>query len=77
MPRVPPEIITPAVRDLLYLASSMGFVKSRPMDVTEAPTMPVVAAKRMAISVAATAIPPRCLPRARERLSKSRPATPD
>ena len=77
MPSVPPAIITPAVSDLLYFASSIGFVKSSPMDTTDAPTIPVVAAKSIAMSVAATAIPPRCRPRATDRLSNSLPATPD
>ena len=44
---------------------------------SDAPTMPVVAAKRMAMSVAAIAMPPRWRPRATERLSNRRPATPD
>ena len=77
MPSVPPETITPAVRDLLYFASSIGPTNSRPIETTDAPTMPVVAAKRMAMSVAAIAMPPRWRPRATERLSNRRPATPD
>ena len=61
----------------MYFASSMGLVKSRPMETTDAPTMPVVAAKRIAMIVAAMAMPPRWRPRATDRLSNNRPATPD
>ncbi len=71
MPRQPPAVIAPAAPLMLYPPLSIAGSASRPISVTQAPTIPVAVAKIEQVTIVATASAPGTRAVARCRLWNS------